>query len=68
MVIGVRLFKYERGRDARIAVIPRYGDVDSIKWFHIEPCVTYHLMNCFEDGDEVLILYSCYGAIKFANY
>ncbi|KAL7610188.1 hypothetical protein Lser_V15G10472 [Lactuca serriola] len=52
---GGQLFKYERGRDARIAVIPRYGDVDSIKWFHIEPCVTYHLINCFEDGDEVVV-------------
>lgn len=52
---GGQLFKYERERDARIAVIPRYGDADSIKWFHIEPCVVYHLMNTFEDGDEVVV-------------
>ncbi|XP_022025275.2 carotenoid 9,10(9',10')-cleavage dioxygenase [Helianthus annuus] len=37
---GGSLFKYEREKDARIAVIPRYGDADSIKWFHIEPCVS----------------------------
>ncbi|KAJ0824800.1 putative 9-cis-epoxycarotenoid dioxygenase [Helianthus annuus] len=55
--VGVtnKLFKYEREKDARIAVIPRYGDADSIKWFHIEPCVSYHLMNTFEDGDEVVV-------------
>ncbi|KAJ0666454.1 putative 9-cis-epoxycarotenoid dioxygenase [Helianthus annuus] len=52
---GGSLFKYEREKDARIAVIPRYGDADSIKWFHIEPCVSYHLMNTFEDGDEVVV-------------
>ncbi|KAI3698403.1 hypothetical protein L2E82_41921 [Cichorium intybus] len=52
---GGQLFKYEKERDARIAVIPRYGDVDSIKWFHIERCVTYHIMNSFEDGDEVFV-------------
>lgn len=61
VVIVVRLFKYEREKDARIAVIPRYGEVDSIMWFHIQPCVTYHLINCFEDGDEVLnyLVYQC---------
>ncbi|XP_023768642.1 carotenoid 9,10(9',10')-cleavage dioxygenase 1 isoform X1 [Lactuca sativa] len=52
---GGQLFKYEREKDARIAVIPRYGEVDSIMWFHIQPCVTYHLINCFEDGDEVVV-------------
>ncbi|KAI7757608.1 hypothetical protein M8C21_016499 [Ambrosia artemisiifolia] len=52
---GGSLFKYEREKDARIAVIPRYGDADSIKWFHIEPCVSYHIMNTFEEGDEVVV-------------
>nr|XP_043639850.1 carotenoid 9,10(9',10')-cleavage dioxygenase 1-like [Erigeron canadensis] len=52
---GGQLFKYEGEKDARIAVIPRYGDADSIKWFHIEPCCTYHLLNSFEDGDEVVV-------------
>ncbi|KAI3501696.1 hypothetical protein L1887_29656 [Cichorium endivia] len=55
--VGVtkKLFKYEKERDEKIAVIPRYGDVDSIKWFHIEPCVTYHIMNSFEVRDEVVV-------------
>ncbi|XP_071704210.1 carotenoid 9,10(9',10')-cleavage dioxygenase 1-like [Rutidosis leptorrhynchoides] len=53
---GGQLIKYEREKDARIAVIPRYGDnTDSIKWFLIEPCVSYHLMNCFEDENEVVV-------------
>ncbi|KAI3812541.1 hypothetical protein L1987_17251 [Smallanthus sonchifolius] len=52
---GGSFFKYEREKDARIAVIPRYGDANTIKWFRIEPCVSYHLMNTFEDGDEVVV-------------
>nr|XP_043640066.1 carotenoid 9,10(9',10')-cleavage dioxygenase 1-like [Erigeron canadensis] len=52
---GGQLFKYEKEKDAKIAVIPRYGDADSAKWFRIEPCVTYHLMNTFEDGNEVVV-------------
>nr|XP_043639848.1 carotenoid 9,10(9',10')-cleavage dioxygenase 1-like [Erigeron canadensis] len=55
VIKGGQLFKYEREKDARIAVIPRYGDADSIKWFHIERCCTYHLLNSFEDGDEVVV-------------
>ncbi|KAK1438274.1 hypothetical protein QVD17_04080 [Tagetes erecta] len=52
---GGQLFKYEREKQAKIAVIPRYGDADTIKWFHIEPCCTYHLINSFEDGNEVVV-------------
>ncbi|KAL5800633.1 hypothetical protein ACOSQ3_032265 [Xanthoceras sorbifolium] len=35
--------------------MPRYGDVDSIKWFDAEPNCTFHILNCFEDGDEVVV-------------
>ncbi|KAI3698406.1 hypothetical protein L2E82_41926 [Cichorium intybus] len=50
-----RIMKGGQEKDARIAVIPHYGELDSVKWFNIEPCVTYHLMNTFEDGDEVVV-------------
>ncbi|KAK1438273.1 hypothetical protein QVD17_04079 [Tagetes erecta] len=52
---GGQLFKYESEKQARIAVIPRYGDAHSIKWFNIKPCCTYHLINSFEDGNEVVV-------------
>ena len=35
--------------------MPRYGDADSLKWFEVEPCAAFHVINCFEDGDEVII-------------
>lgn len=37
---------------ARIGVMPRYGDADSIKWFNIETHCIFHIFNCFEDGDD----------------
>ncbi|KAM7260203.1 hypothetical protein ACFE04_015944 [Oxalis oulophora] len=51
----------QRGQDynkedyARIGVIPRYGDSDSIRWFDVEPNCTLHIVNCFEEDDEVVV-------------
>lgn len=35
--------------------MPRYGDSDSLRWFEVEPCTAFHMINSFEDGDEVII-------------
>ncbi|KAL7188487.1 hypothetical protein ACSBR1_038364 [Camellia fascicularis] len=43
---------------ARIGVMPRYGNANSIKWFEVEPSIVFHIINCFEDGHEVL-LWAC---------
>ncbi|GKV44875.1 hypothetical protein SLEP1_g52016 [Rubroshorea leprosula] len=55
--IGVtqRLIKYQKEGYARISVMPRYGDADSIRWFDVEPNCTLYLINCFEDGDEDVV-------------
>lgn len=34
--------------------MPRYGDAASIRWFAVEPCSAFHIINCFKDGDEVI--------------
>ncbi|TVU12426.1 hypothetical protein EJB05_46070, partial [Eragrostis curvula] len=47
----------ENGMDgkSRIGVMPRFGDAASIKWFDVENHCSYHLFNCFEDGNEVVV-------------
>ncbi|CAL5046173.1 unnamed protein product [Urochloa decumbens] len=40
---------------SRIGVMPRFGDADSIIWFHVANHCSYHLFNCFEDGNEVVV-------------
>ncbi|KAJ0986091.1 hypothetical protein J5N97_004447 [Dioscorea zingiberensis] len=52
---GGSLIKYEKESYARIGVMPRYGDAESIKWFHVQPYCTFHLINAYEDGDEVVV-------------
>ena len=41
---------------ARFGVIPRYGAADSIRWFEATPCYIYHVVNAWEEGDEVVMV------------
>ncbi|KAM0864598.1 hypothetical protein ACQ4PT_043824 [Festuca glaucescens] len=52
---GGQLIEFEKKGYARIGVMPRYGDAESVMWFDVEPCCMFHLINCFEDGDEVVV-------------
>ncbi|XP_077228534.1 carotenoid 9,10(9',10')-cleavage dioxygenase 1-like isoform X4 [Tasmannia lanceolata] len=52
---GGSLVKFEKEGYSRIGVMPRYGDSYSVKWFDVEPHCTFHMLNCFEDGDEVVV-------------
>ncbi|XP_027356871.1 carotenoid 9,10(9',10')-cleavage dioxygenase-like [Abrus precatorius] len=52
---GGSLIKFSKEEYARIGVMPRYGDANSIKWFEVEPNCTFHIINSFEDGHEVVV-------------
>lgn len=41
---------------ARFGVLPRHGDGASIKWFEAERCYIYHVVNAWEEGDEVVMV------------
>lgn len=43
---------YDKESYARIGVMPRYGNADSIKWFEVATSCTFHNINCFEDEDD----------------
>ncbi|KAI7757456.1 hypothetical protein M8C21_018443 [Ambrosia artemisiifolia] len=55
LVNGGPLIKYDKVDYARIGVMPRYGDADSVRWFQVEPCCVFHIINTYEDGDEVIL-------------
>ncbi|MBA0719473.1 hypothetical protein Golax_007150, partial [Gossypium laxum] len=55
LIHGGKLIKYESEGNARIGIMPRYGDAGSIHWFKVKPNCTFHIFNCFEDGDEVVV-------------
>ena len=41
---------------ARFGVIPRYGLPNEIRWFEASPCFVYHVVNAYEDGDEIVMI------------
>ncbi|KAL1291111.1 hypothetical protein AAHE18_20G177900 [Arachis hypogaea] len=55
LVKGEQLIRYDKDEYARIGVMPRYGDASSIKWFEVEPNCTFHIINSFEEGHEVVV-------------
>ncbi|PVH48362.1 hypothetical protein PAHAL_4G315800 [Panicum hallii] len=54
--IGVttKFIENDMNGKSRIGVMPRFGDAESIIWFDVENHCSYHLFNCFEDGNEVI--------------
>ncbi|XP_004501163.1 zeaxanthin 7,8(7',8')-cleavage dioxygenase, chromoplastic-like isoform X2 [Cicer arietinum] len=55
LIRGGPLIKYNKKEYAKIGVMPRYGNANSIKWFEVEPNCTFHIINSFEEGDEVVV-------------
>ena len=40
---------------ARFGVVPRTGRGDQIRWVETDTCYIYHVINSWEDGDEVVM-------------
>lgn len=49
-----RIF-YDRELPARFAVIPRHGTGAEVRWFEAKPCYIYHVVNSWEEGDEIIM-------------
>ena len=41
---------------SRFAIIPRRGDPHQVRWFEASPCYIYHVVNAWEEGDEVVLV------------
>ncbi|MDN5744346.1 MAG: carotenoid oxygenase family protein [Nocardioidaceae bacterium] len=48
-----RIF-YDKSLVSRFAVVPRYGDNASTRWFEAKPCYIYHVVNSWESGSKVI--------------
>ena len=47
--------QFEHTLPSRFAVIPRYADASKLRWFEASPCYIYHVVNAWEEGDEVVM-------------
>ncbi len=48
-------FKWDDSAPSRLGVMPRNGSGKDIKWFDVPPFFVFHIMNSYEQGDEVLV-------------
>lgn len=46
---------FDRSLPARFGVIPKRGRADQIRWFEAKPCYIYHVVNAWEEGDEIVM-------------
>jgi carotenoid cleavage dioxygenase-like enzyme len=44
---------FERSLPARFGVVPRKGT--EVRWFNASPCYIYHVVNAWEEGDEIVL-------------
>jgi len=56
LMAGRHKIVFNASLKTRFGVIPRYGASDSIRWFEFTPCFMYHVVNAWEEGDEVVMV------------
>jgi carotenoid cleavage dioxygenase len=61
---GRHKIRFNSSLQTRFGVIPRFGASDTIKWFDFTPCFVYHVVNSWEEGDEVVMVLCRYMPAK----
>ncbi|MFB9906941.1 carotenoid oxygenase family protein [Allokutzneria oryzae] len=46
---------FDRELPARFGVLPRHGTGDQIRWYEAKPCYIYHVVNSWEEGEEIVL-------------
>ena len=52
---GKRVVRFHRDVPARFGVIPRHAEDARPRWFDAEPCYILHVVNCWEEGDWLIM-------------
>ncbi len=53
---GKRIPLFHPDVPTRFGVIPRFGTDEDVRWFAFEPCYMLHVVNAWEEGDEVVMV------------
>ncbi len=52
---GKHRIEFDNSLPARFGVIPRRGDGSEVRWFEASPCYIYHVINAWEEGNEIVL-------------
>ena len=67
VVFSSKGLQYQPELGARFGVIPRHGSEKDVRWFPVEPCWVYHVLNAWEAGDEIILAACRYPRFSFAG-
>jgi carotenoid cleavage dioxygenase-like enzyme len=56
MKLGRHKVEFHPDLPTRFGVIPRYGQTAEVRWFNFTPCFLYHVVNAWEEGDEIVMV------------
>ncbi len=48
--------RFNADEPTRFALVPRYGGTDEIRWFEAAPAYMLHVVNAWEEGDEIVMI------------
>ncbi|MEP6969454.1 MAG: carotenoid oxygenase family protein [Betaproteobacteria bacterium] len=48
--------RFHADQPTRFAVVPRHGTADQIRWFEAKPTYMLHVVNAWEEGDEIVMV------------
>ena len=48
-------YRWNQDYPARIGILPRDAEGDTVRWFEIDPCYIFHTLNAYDDGDTVVV-------------
>lgn len=52
---GGPAFAWEPEKGARIGVLRRDAPITTIRWFEGDPCYVFHVLNAWEEGEDVIL-------------
>jgi carotenoid cleavage dioxygenase len=53
---GRHKIRFDASLPTRFGVIPRYGAPETLRWFEFSPCFLYHVVNAWEEGEEIVMV------------
>ena len=53
---GRHKIRFDASLPARFGVIPRHGSPAELRWFAFSPCFVYHVVNAWEEGEEIVMI------------
>ncbi len=54
--VGRFKVRFNAAEPTRFALIPRYGRAEDVRWFTARPTYLLHVVNAWEDGDDVVMV------------